>query len=412
VYHVLVITSMAHMSQSLFIGIVKRAVALGRYLQNPLAMIATLCGPGKEILSWKLHALEHFLTPDEKYEVVEQVMVDATNQIGFDVNLASSHEWHFSTLQFVAGLGPRKASALQKDLVREGSIFSRKELVKPLGRKVFMNASGFLRVRRSGAAAASAQIIDLLEDTRIHPESYVLAKNLAKDVYIEEMHHEATEMDDDELEMAIEHIKGSDYLRSLYMDEYIRSVQEEFRKEYTLKDLKRELLGGFIDWRTTYTEPSPDEEFWMLSGETEDTISEGRIVQVTVRNIQESKIICTFDSGLKAIVMADNYSDEGFDPESSQLHEGDVLTGKIRNVNKNRFMVYLTCKASELRKIPFSKGDRDPYYHEEAMISQTEQDKARKQKEFAKKHFKPRMIVHPHFQNLTSEEAMQVMISW
>ena len=181
----------------------KRAVALGRYLQNPLAMIATLCGPGKEILSWKLHALEQFLTPDEKYDIVEQVMVDATNQMGFDVNLAASHEWHFSTLQFIAGLGPRKASALQKVLVREGSIFSHKELVKPLGRKVFMNASGFLRVRRSGAAAASAQIIDLLEDTRIHPESYVLAKNLAKDVYSEDAPHELNEMDDDEQEMAI-----------------------------------------------------------------------------------------------------------------------------------------------------------------------------------------------------------------
>jgi transcription elongation factor SPT6 len=49
-----------------YTGIVKRAVALGRFLQNPLAMIATLCGPGKEILSWKLHTLEQFLTPDEK----------------------------------------------------------------------------------------------------------------------------------------------------------------------------------------------------------------------------------------------------------------------------------------------------------------------------------------------------------
>ncbi|PRQ46330.1 putative ribonuclease H-like domain, transcription elongation factor Spt6, Tex-like protein [Rosa chinensis] len=34
-------------------GMVRRAVALGRYLQNPLAMVATLCGPGREILSWK-----------------------------------------------------------------------------------------------------------------------------------------------------------------------------------------------------------------------------------------------------------------------------------------------------------------------------------------------------------------------
>lgn len=41
-------------------GIVKRAVALGRYLQNPLAMTATLCGPGKEILSWKLGLVSFF----------------------------------------------------------------------------------------------------------------------------------------------------------------------------------------------------------------------------------------------------------------------------------------------------------------------------------------------------------------
>ncbi|XP_006654589.1 transcription elongation factor SPT6 homolog isoform X2 [Oryza brachyantha] len=391
-------------------GIVKRAVALGRYLQNPLAMVATLCGPGKEILSWKLHPLEQFLTPDEKYEVVEQVMVDATNQIGFDVNLAASHEWHFSTLQFVAGLGPRKASALQKELLREGSIFSRKDLVKPLGRKVFMNASGFLRVRRSGGAAASAQIIDLLEDTRIHPESYALAKTLAKDVYAEEAPHEANEMDDDEQEMAIEHVRENPrMLESLDIREYMKSMPEEFHKEETLKDIKLELRCGFSDWRTPYAEPTPDEEFWMLSGETEDTISDGRIVQVTVRSIQDNRIICTFDSGLKAIVMADNYSDEGFDLETLQLHEGDVLTGKIKNVNKNRFMVYLTCKASEMRRRPFSRGNHDPYYHEQDMSSQNEQDKIRKQKELAKKHFKPRMIVHPHFQNLTAEEAMQFL---
>uniref|UniRef100_A0A0D9UXY2 Transcription elongation factor spt6 n=1 Tax=Leersia perrieri TaxID=77586 RepID=A0A0D9UXY2_9ORYZ len=390
-------------------GIVKRAVALGRYLQNPLAMVATLCGPGKEILSWKLHHLEQFLTPDEKYEVVEQIMVDATNQIGFDVNLAASHEWHFSTLQFVAGLGPRKASALQKELLREGSIFSRKDLVKPLGRKVFMNASGFLRVRRSGGAAASSQIIDLLEDTRIHPESYALAKTLAKDVYTADAPHEANEMDDDEQEMAIEHVRENrDMLVELLLDEYAKSTEQVHKLE-TLKDIRLELLCGFKDLRTAYAEPSPDEEFWMLSGETEDTISDGRIVQVTVRSIQDNRIICTFDSGLKAIVMADNYSDEGFDLETLQLHEGDVLTGKIKNVNKNRFMVYLTCKASEMRRRPFSRSNHDPYYREQDMSSQNEEDKRRKQKELAKKHFKPRMIVHPHFQNLTSEEAMQFL---
>uniref|UniRef100_A0ACD5XYJ0 Uncharacterized protein n=1 Tax=Avena sativa TaxID=4498 RepID=A0ACD5XYJ0_AVESA len=388
-------------------GIVKRAVALGRYLQNPLAMVATLCGPGKEILSWKLHTLQEFLTPEEKYEVVEQVMVDATNQIGFDVNLSASHEWYSSTLQFVAGLGPRKASALQKELVREGSTFSRKELVEPLGRKVFHNASGFLRVRRSGASAASSEIIDLLEDTRIHPESYALANKLAKDVYAEGAPRETDEMDEDEQEMAIERVRQRpDMLKRLNMDEYMKSIPEELCKRETLRDIKTELLCGFSDWRTPYAEPSSDEEFWMLSGETEDSLSDGRIVQVTVRHIQESRIVCTLDSGLKAIVLGDNYSDDGFDPESLRIREGDILTGKIKNVNKNRFQVYLTCKASDMRR-PLSTRNHDPYYHEQAMDD--ERDKARKQKELAKKHFKPRMIVHPHFQNLTAEEANQFL---
>ena len=83
-------------------------------------------------------------------------------------------------------------------------------------------------------------------------------------------------------------------------------------------DIKLELLSGFSNWWTPYAEPSPDEEFWLLSGETEDNISDGRIVQVTFRHIQDNRIICTFDSRLKAMVMLHNYSDDGFYLECSE----------------------------------------------------------------------------------------------
>ncbi|PON78960.1 Transcription elongation factor [Parasponia andersonii] len=390
--------------------IVKRAVALGRFLQNPLAMVSTLCGPGREILSWKLNPLETFLTPDEKYGMVEQIMVDVTNQVGLDINLAIGHEWLFAPLQFVSGLGPRKAASLQRSLVRAGAIFTRKDFVTAhgLGRKVFVNAGGFLRIRCTGLATSTSQFIDLLDDTRIHPESYALAQELAKDVYDEDGAND----DDDALEMAIEHVRDRpSVLKTLDVEEYAKSKNRE-NKIATFYDIKRELMHGFQDWRKQYEEPSQDEEFYMISGESEETLAEGRIVQATVRRVQAQKAFCVLDSGLTGILMKEDYSDDGRDISelSDRLHEGDILTCKIKSIQKNRYQVFLVSKESEMRnnKQPnFSKDDT--YYREDRSSLQSEQEKARKEKELAKKHFKPRMIVHPRFQNITADEAMQFL---
>ncbi|KAI4348564.1 hypothetical protein L6164_009273 [Bauhinia variegata] len=395
-------------------GIVKRAVALGRHLQNPLAMVATLCGPRREILSWKLCSLEGFLNPDEKYGMVEQVMVDVTNQVGLDINLAISHEWLFAPLQFISGLGPRKAASLQRSLVRTGAIFSRKDFLTSheVGKKVFVNASGFLRVRRSGLAASSSQFIDLLDDTRIHPESYTLAQELAKDVYDADGSGKANDDDDDALEMAIEHVRDRpSYLKNLDVEKYAKDKNRQEKRE-TFYDMKRELIQGFQDWHKQYEEPSQDEEFYMISGETEETLAEGKVVQATVRRVQAQKAICVLESGLTGILMKEDYTDDWRDliELSDRLHAGDILTCKIKSIQKNRYQVFLVCKESEMRSNRLQNNlNLDPYYHEDRSSLQTEQDKVHKQKELAKKHFKPRMIVHPRFQNITADEAMEYL---
>ncbi|PWA86407.1 global transcription factor group B1 [Artemisia annua] len=367
-------------------GTVKRAVALGRYLQNPLAMAATLCGPSKEILSWKLSPLESFLTPDEKYGMVEQVMVDATNQVGLDVNLAISHEWLFAPLQFISGLGPRKAASLQRSLVRASSLHTRKDLLShSLGKKVFVNALGFLRVRRSGNAASSNQFIDLLDDTRIHPESYGLALKLAKDMYI------ADAQDEDMLEMAIEH-------------------------KDTLNHIRLELIHGFQDWRRPYAQPSDDEAFYMLCGETEETLAEGKIVQATVRRVQPLRAVCFLVSGLTGLLSNEDYSDDHRDDDlTERLNEGDILTCKIKSiVKKEGIKVFLSCRESDLRS-DRSKTSKmmDPYYYEDHDNIEAVKEKALralKAKELAKKFFKSRMIVRHRFQNITVDEAMEVRV--
>ncbi|KAI3514436.1 hypothetical protein L1887_12838 [Cichorium endivia] len=388
-------------------GIVRRAVGLGRYLQNPLAMVATLCGPAKEILSWKLTPLESFLTPDEKYSMVEQIMVDATNQVGLDINLAISHEWLFAPLQFISGLGPRKAASLQRSLVRASSIYTRKDLLNHgLDKKVFVNAVGFLRVRRSGNAASSSQFIDLLDDTRIHPKLYRLAQELAKDVYRADGQDDGND-DDDVLEMAIEHVRGNpNLLKTLDVDNYAKSVKLE-NKNDTLNLMRLELIQGFQDWRRPYVEPNQDQEFYMICGETEDTLAEGKIVQATVCRVQPKRAVCILDSGLIVMLSKEDYSDDRrVDDLTERLNEGDMITAKIKSIQKSRCHVFLSCKESDLRKDPSQTyKTMDPYYYEDHENSESEKEKALK----TNKHFKSRMIVHPRFRNITAAEAMEMM---
>ncbi|KAG6427914.1 hypothetical protein SASPL_112161 [Salvia splendens] len=388
-------------------GTIRRAVGLGRHLQNPLAMVATLCGPGKERLSWKLNPLENFLTPDEKYGMVEQVMVDVTNQVGLDINLAATYEWLFAPLHFICGLGPRKAASLQRSLVRAGAIFTRKDLLQSqgLGKKVFINAVGFLRVRRSGLTSSSSLFIDLLDETRVHPESYILAQDLANDIYLEDGND-----DDDVLEMAIEHVREKPHLlRAVDVHEYAEQKNHPNKKE-TLNDIRLELMEGFQDRRRPFAEPCQDELLHMITGETEEALSEGRIVQATVRNVQARRASCVLESGLTGILSKEDYMDDWRDIHdlSNKLCDGDILTCRIKSIQKNCYQVFLTCRESDMRSNRYqSRRMTDPYYHEERSTLPSVQEKARKEKELAKKRFKPRMIVHPHFQNIMCDAAIK-----
>ncbi|KAF5954268.1 hypothetical protein HYC85_007124, partial [Camellia sinensis] len=109
----------------------------------------------------------------------------------------------------------------------------------------------------------------------------------------------------------------------------------------------------------------------------------------------------------------EDFSDDWRDNSdlSEKLHEGEILTCRIKSIQKNKYQVFLTCRENEMRSNRYQNNrDLDPYYHEDKSSSQFEKEKARKEKELAKKHFKPRMVVHPRFQNITADEAMEDLV--
>lgn len=377
-------------------------MALGRYLQNPLAMIATLCGVQKEIVSWKLTSLDHFLTPEEKYGMIEMLMVDITNQVGVDINAAVSQDWLSAPLQFVSGLGSQKAAFLQRELAAGKIVNNRKEfaICGLTEKKIFFNAVGFLRVC-CGEILSFGCEYDMLDGTRIHPESYGLAEKLVKDVY-----------DDVAEAHPLKHVRNNpqllkDFDINAYADNF--EIEQGENKKLTLYDIKTELLHGFLDPRRPYEEHTQDEEFCLISGKNEDAFAEGRIVQAIVCRVLSHRAFCALDSGLIGMITKDDYSDEAADHSlTKRLREGDILTCKIKQIDKSRHQVLLTCKESELKSSRDQNlHELEPYYCGGQSSLVSHQEIACKE-DLKNKHFISRMIIHPHYENMTQNQAVEV----
>jgi transcription elongation factor SPT6 len=91
--------------------LVRRAAALGRACIDPLAVLAALLTPPyDELLSLQLHPLQEAVPRVERRRALEQLIMTAVSQVGVSVNDCADKEWLAPLLQFVPGLGPRKAA--------------------------------------------------------------------------------------------------------------------------------------------------------------------------------------------------------------------------------------------------------------------------------------------------------------
>ncbi|EFN54675.1 hypothetical protein CHLNCDRAFT_58171 [Chlorella variabilis] len=171
--------------------VVRRAVALGRQLLDPLALLASVCGGGREVLALGLHPLQAQLPEEERLGMVERVMVSAASQVGVDLNQVASSAWLAAPLQFVPGLGPRKAGALLRAVTRAGGfVESRNQVWRELGvfgNRVFRNAAPYLRIRASvkNEPASAAPVIDVV------PASWLVKLSTRSDVVNNEEKWEA-----------------------------------------------------------------------------------------------------------------------------------------------------------------------------------------------------------------------------
>lgn len=286
--------------------------------------------------------------------------------------------------------------------------------------KIFLNAAGFLRIRqdpdykepknRSSGTANYTNSPDPLDDTRVHPEDYELARKMATDALEldeEDIHGEhpsnvvSTLMKDDDK------IKK---LEELNLDEFAVSMHETNGdlKRYTLNIIRAELLKPFGELRRSFTLPEPWHVLTSLTTQGERSLIVGLIINVTVIRVFKTYVVVKLDSGIEGIINGQYLSDEAVSPESV-VTKGSVVRGVIIDVKidlaKDLFSVELSSRQSDVQAgdEQFLRIKHDEHWNH--VQSDRDDDVLARQRRAANKGVTRRIVKHPNFRNFNSAEA-------
>jgi uncharacterized protein len=144
---------------------VRGSVSIGRRLQDPLAELVKI-----DAKSIGVGQYQHDVDQTKLKKSLDTTVESCVNTIGVNINTASE-----PLLSSVSGIGPKIAENIVNYRNEKGSFTSRISIKKVprLGGKAFEQAAGFLRIKNSK---------NPLDDSGVHPESYGLVGQMAKDL--------------------------------------------------------------------------------------------------------------------------------------------------------------------------------------------------------------------------------------
>ena len=185
---------------------VRGAISIGRRLLDPLSELVKI-----DPKSIGVGQYQHDVNQTKLKQGLDRVVESAVNFVGVDVNTASKH-----LLQYVSGISSTLANNIVQYRAQNGPFKSRAELKKVpmMGPKSFEQCAGFLRI--PGAE-------NPLDNSSVHPESYALVAQMAKDVQasLEEL------------------IKRAELRKQINKRKYISETTGEFTIEDILKELEK-----------------------------------------------------------------------------------------------------------------------------------------------------------------------------
>ena len=279
----------------------RSAVSIGRRLQDPLSELVKIPPEGIGVGLY-----QHDVSSKKLSENLDFVVSKVVNQVGVNINTASK-----SILKYISGLTKKSIDKIIEYRNKFGKFNSREELRKILTDKAYEQSIGFLR------------IIDgkfILDETAIHPESYIKTTKLINSLNLS--------IDD----IGTKEIKNK--LASIDIDEYCNKLDIE---KYTLTDIINALENPLRDPRDEVDAP-------ILKSDVLDIndLKIGMKLQGTVRNVVDFGAFIDIGLHEDGLVHISKITDKYIKHPNEVLSVGDIVDCYVIDINKDKNKVSLS----------------------------------------------------------------------
>ena len=278
---------------------VRGAVSIGRRLADPLAELVKI-----DPKSIGVGQYQHDVDQNKLKTSLDTVVESCVNSVGVNINTAS-----IPLLSYVSGIGPKLAENIVSQRKEKGAFKSRKDImdVPRLGGKAFEQGAAFLRIKDAE---------NPLDDSAVHPESYGIVKQMAKD-------------------------KGTEILSLIGNKTLLKDIdlQKYCTAEVglpTLEDIRSELEKPGLDRREKAKVFTFDQTIKSITD-----LHSGQLLPGIVNNI--TNFGCFVDIGIKesGLIHVSNLSDSFVKDVNEHVHLHQQIIVKVLDVDVSRKRIQL-----------------------------------------------------------------------
>ncbi len=284
------------------------AISIARRLQDPMAELVKITPRSIGVGQY-----QHDVNQKRLDTTLTNVVEDAVNSVGVDLNTATP-----SLLSYVSGVSSTVSSNIVKYREEVGKFSTRDELLKvpKLGKTSFVQCAGFLKVPESK---------NILDNTRVHPESYEVARKL-----IEFIGYDISKLDIKNMEEVVKK------LENLNVEELSKKLNVGIP---TIEDIIKELKKPGRDIRDEMPKQILKSDVLKI-----EDLKEGMILTGTVRNV--TGFGAFIDIGIKnsALVHISELSDKFVKNPMDIISAGDIVKVRVINIDLEKGKVSLSMK--------------------------------------------------------------------